>query len=114
MTGRLLRSHFSKTFSQLINWQGGSGRAYATVGEAVDQFVLDDAGIYILVVAGRAAWVGTAQNLIEDHVSRTKFRTSILNASIALRVSNPADETERMCLTFDLETGHQIAELTAA
>lgn len=101
-------------FACLTNWQGGSGRAYVTVGTTVEEFVLDDAGIYILVAKGRAAWVGTAQNLIEDHVSRTKFQASVNTASTALRVNKPSDEIAQMSLICDLETGHEVAELNAA
>lgn len=96
------------------SWQGGSGRAYDAEPESLDAFRFDETSIYILVHCNAPGWVGSGRDLIEDQVSRARFKLAMRSASEVLRLNGPSDDVERLVLKFDLEAGHQVACRSAA
>ena len=117
MSGQTFKITPSPTATSNVDtmvWQGGSGHAYATKQVAVEHFVLSDYHIYLLVNAGRAIWVGTARDLIDDQISRSQFRRAISKATSAFEIDLPRDEHQRLFLLGDLETGHPAQRLSAA
>lgn len=98
--------HMSLSQPEPIYWLGGSDTRYPGTRLALDHFVLADNSIYLLAGRERALWVGGARELIDDAVSRSRFRSAILMASIALQLPAPRNDLERMWLIADLETGH--------
>ncbi len=109
----LSRTHFANRMRS-ASWLGGSGRAYDAVPESLEAFRFDDSSIYILVNRNAPGWVGSARDLIEDQVSRARFKLAMQSASNVLRLQGPSDDVERMVLKFDLESGHQVACRDAA
>ncbi len=89
-----------------IYWLGGAGSRYLSTQLMVDDFVLADGSIYILLKCESALWVGTARDLIDDQVSRSRFRSAIAHASDVLQLPAPDNELERMWLIADLQAGH--------
>ncbi len=102
------------TAGETMVWQGGSGNTYLVKPVSVEHFILSDSHIYLLVNAGRAIWVGTARNLIDDQISRSRFRRAIAKATSAFEFAMPCDEHQRLLLLADLETGHPMQQLSAA
>ncbi len=113
-TFKISPSPKTRTTNDTLVWQGGSGSTYAVKPVSVEHFVLGDFHIYLLVNAGRAIWVGTARDLIDDQISRSQFRRAISKATSAYELDMPRDEHQRLFLLTDLETGHPAQRLSAA
>jgi len=97
--------HLSMSRLEPIHWLGGSNSCYQGTRLHVDRFVLDDESIYLLVECERALWVGDARDLIDDMASRSRFRSAIVKASIAVQLPAPRNDLQRMWLIADLQTG---------
>ncbi len=92
--------------NKLANWHGGSGNYYHINQVELDDFILDEANIYILVYNSRTVWVGSARDLIEDSISRAQFRQALKVASAAFETPAPRFENHRISLISDLLSGH--------
>lgn len=99
---------------QSVSWRGRSGRTYDMVSERLDDFVLKDHDLYLIAEGGRACWIGTAGDLIEDQSSRARFRAAVKTASAVLRLPHLPDAVERMATAWDMEGGHLASRELAA
>lgn len=69
------------------HWHGRSGRDYELVGEPIDSFALS----------------GSADDLVTDPASRSRFRLAIESADRAFRLAAEANDADRFATIFDLE-----------
>ncbi|HTJ56747.1 MAG TPA: hypothetical protein VL418_04175 [Devosiaceae bacterium] len=100
--------------ARATNWRGRSGRFYALDTVALDRFVLNDSGMYLLAAGGLVLWVGTADEVVNDAATRTRFRAALDEAEIAFRIAAPEHEIERMTLAWDLEGAEPVLGLNLA
>jgi len=89
--------------AQATNWRGRSGRFYALEPLALERFGLTGSGLYLLTAADRVLWVGTADEVIAEALTRARFRVALGAADAAFRMDAPAGEIERMTIAWDLE-----------
>ncbi|MDB5561330.1 MAG: hypothetical protein JWN11_748 [Hyphomicrobiales bacterium] len=101
-------------FARVSNWRGRSGRLYALVASALDDFNLSGSELYVIAKENRVQWVGSAIDLVEDHASRARFRRALADADAVFHVPNPAGEVERMTLIWDLEAATPFNGLTVS
>lgn len=97
-----------------VNWRGRSGRFYALVAERLDSFVLDTDRLYLLARGGVPMWVGTANDVINDAPSRSRFRLALAAADRAFIVESDEDELSRLTTIWDLEGAEPVTGLSAA
>jgi hypothetical protein len=97
-----------------ISWRGRSGRAYALKSESLDRFALIDDALYLIAKGNLVLWVGSSDDLVADHMSRTRFRLALDCADRIYRVDETEDEATRLATIWDLEGAEPAAELSAA
>jgi hypothetical protein len=97
-----------------VNWRGRSGRFYALTPERFDSFALTTAGLYLLARGTMPVWVGSADDVINDAQSRSRFRLALEAADRAFLVDAEADELSRMTTVWDLEGAEPVSGLSAA
>ena len=93
------------------NWRGRSGRLYALDPQNLERFALRTGELYVVALRELVLWVGSAEDLIADYQSRSRFRLALDCADRAFRVDAAADELERLTMVWDLEGGEPLAEL---
>jgi len=98
----------TKKLPRPVNWLGRSGRSYALVPEQIEDFVLEGRDLYVIAEGEKLRWIGTAGDLIQDQVSRARFREAVKVASSVLRLSNAGNDVERMTAVWDIEGGHLV------
>ena len=101
-------------FTRQVNWRGRSGRFYALTPERLDAFGLATDGLYLLALGGNVMWVGSAQDVINDAQSRSRFRLALDCADRAFAVSAGSDDLTRMTMVWDLEGAEPVTGLSAA
>ncbi len=94
-----------KDFKGLVNWQGYSGRNYPLSKEHLEDFVLLEQNIYIIVAKELACWVGTADDLVNNEVSRSRFREAIKIADCVFCFKDNSDEMSKLSIVWDIEGG---------
>jgi hypothetical protein len=104
----------SPAFTRQVNWRGRSGRFYALTPERLDAFGLASDGLYLLALGGNVMWVGSAQDVINDAQSRSRFRLALDCADRAFAVSTGSDDLTRMTMVWDLEGAEPVTGLSAA
>ncbi len=92
-------------FEGLVNWQGYSGRNYPLSKERLEDFVLLEQNIYIIVAKELTCWVGTANDLVNNELSRSRFREAIKIADCVFCFKDNSDEMSRMNIAWDIEGG---------
>ncbi len=97
-----------------VNWRGRSGRFYALTPERLESFALDTASLYLLARGGVPMWVGSADDVIHDAQSRSRFRLALEAADRAFTVEAADDELSRMTVVWDLEGAEPVTGLSAA
>lgn len=97
-----------------VNWRGRSGRFYALTPERLDTFALTSDGLHLLARGAVPVWVGSADDVINDAQSRSRFRLALEAADRAFLVDAEADELRRMTTIWDLEGAEPISGLSAA
>jgi hypothetical protein len=97
-----------------VNWRGRSGRFYALIQERLDTFALTTDGLYLLARGTVPVWVGSADDVINDAQSRSRFRLALEAADRAFLVDAEADELSRMTVVWDLEGAEPVTGLSAA
>ena len=97
-----------------VNWRGRSGRFYALTTERLDSFALTTADLYMLARGGVPMWVGSADDVINDPQSRSRFRLALEASDRAFVVESGADELSRMTVVWDLEGAEPVSGLSAA
>jgi len=102
------------SFGRQSHWQGRSGRDYALLGDNLDQFALGDTELTLLAKGSLVLWVGSTHELVNDPLSRTRFRLALDCADRVFRLATPAAPAERMATIWDLEGAAPRAEAQAA
>ena len=97
-----------------VNWRGRSGRFYALTPERLDTFVLSTDALYLLARGTVPMWVGSAQDVIGDAQSRSRFRLALEAADRAFLVDTEGDDLSRMTTVWDLEGAEPVSGLSAA
>ena len=97
-----------------VNWRGRSGRFYALSPERFDTFALTASGLYLLARGTIPVWVGSADDVINDAQSRSRFRLALEAADRAFLVASDGDELSRMTTVWDLEGAEPVTGLSAA
>jgi hypothetical protein len=90
-------------FNRQWNWQGRSGRAYDLVSESLEHFSMDDAELYVIAKGSNVLWVGSSLELVNDPLSRTRFRLALDCADGVFRLATPGAAAERLSTIWDIE-----------
>ncbi len=85
------------------SWHGRSGDVYALEVIPLDLLELDMEHLVVLAEDGLVVWVGSARDVIENHLSRERLRLAMRRGAKAFRTEAPADELARLTLAWDLE-----------
>jgi hypothetical protein len=99
-------------FARVSNWRGRSGRFYALVAAALDDFNLDGSDLYVITRNDRVQWVGSAVDLVEDPSSRARFRHALAQADSVFHLPAPTGPVDRLSLIWDLEAATPANGLT--
>lgn len=97
-----------------VNWRGRSGRFYALTPERLDSFALTSSGLHLLARGGVPMWVGSANDVINDAQSRSRFRLALEASDRAFLVETSGDELARATTVWDLEGAEPVTGLSAA
>lgn len=99
---------------QAPSWRGRSGRLYGMEPISLERFVLNTGELYLVALRELVLWVGSAEDLIADYQSRSRFRLALDCADRVFRVDVIADEVERATMVWDLEGGEPQVEISAS
>lgn len=83
-------------------WLGRSGAAHLLAPLSLDRFMLD-AGLTILARGGNVLWVGSMREIVDDPMSRARFRLALASADRVFALDRVIDATEHGELIWDLE-----------
>lgn len=97
-----------------VNWRGRSGRFYALEQLRFDDFRFRADELYLIALGPHVLWAGGAADLIDDPVSRARFRLAMDCADRVFRVEASPDAIERLTIVWDLEGAEPIQGLSAA
>ena len=101
-------------FVRTTRWLGRSGRSYELVGENLDTFSMDDSALYLIAKGNHVLWVGSTGELVNDPLSRARFRLAMDCADRIFRLQQAGAEAERLSVISDLETGEPLPTAVAA
>ena len=99
---------------QTLGWRGRSGRHYGLEPVSLDRFVLNTGELYLVALREIVLWVGSAEDLIADYQSRSRFRLAMDCADRVFRIDVVADDVQRATIVWDLEGGEPDAEISAS
>ena len=108
------RSLVSSGVARPVNWRGRSGRFYALEPLSLAEFSFAGDALYVIALGTHVLWVGSGRDLVEDAVSRARFRLAMDCADRVFLVETVTDEVERMTVVWDLEGALPAAALSAA
>ena len=94
-----------------VNWRGRSGRFYALEPRHLDDFTFVGEELYLIALGHHILWAGGAIDLVEDAMSRARFRLAM---DRAFRVEASPDAVERLTVVWDLEGAEPVLGLHAA
>lgn len=97
-----------------VNWRGRSGRYYALEPLRLEDFSFSGDELYLIALGPHVMWAGSAADLVEDHVSRARFRLAMDCADRVFHVEASADAIERLTVVWDLEGAEPVLGLSAA
>ncbi|MDB5539894.1 MAG: hypothetical protein JWQ89_1621 [Devosia sp.] len=97
-----------------VNWRGRSGRYYALEPLRFEDFSFRGDELYLIALGHHVLWAGGAADLVEDHVSRARFRLAMDCADRVFHVETSADAIERLTVVWDLEGAEPVLGLSAA
>jgi len=86
-----------------VSWQGRSGRLYALCSENLEHFAMDENGLFVLAKGRNVLWVGAADELVADPMSRARFRLAMTCADKVFRLAATDLPGERLTMIYDLE-----------
>ena len=86
--------------TNVVHWQGHSGRDYGLQPRAVDKFAMEEAELYLIAKGSHVLWVGSTQDLVADPMSRSRFRLALDCATNVFSLPAPED---RLATIWDLE-----------
>lgn len=104
----------TETAPAFVVWTGRSGKRYPLLRESEASAALTPGRLYALEAGEAIRWAGTAEDLIADAASRTKFRRLMAAGARLLSLVAPADPLAVMTLVWDLEGSHESASQRAA
>jgi hypothetical protein len=114
MAGSIESNVLVHGFGRLSNWQGRSGRAYDMVSENLERFAMTEADLYVIAKGNNVLWVGSTNELVNDPMSRTRFRLALDCADRVFRLLSPGATTERLSTIWDLEGAEPAHDVQAA
>ena len=97
-----------------VNWRGRSGRFYALEPLRLQDFSFAGDELYLIALGHHVLWVGGSADLIEDAVSRARFRLAMDCADRVFHVEASPDAVERLTVVWDLEGAEPVLGLSAA
>lgn len=97
-----------------VNWRGRSGRYYALEPLRLEDFRFSGDELYLIALGPHVLWAGGGADLIEDPVSRARFRLAMDCADRVFRVEATPDAIERLTMLWDLEGAEPVLGLSAA
>ncbi|MGV3491615.1 MAG: hypothetical protein ACO1OG_09870 [Devosia sp.] len=97
-----------------VNWRGRSGRFYALEPRPLHAFTFTGDELYLIALGHHVMWAGGAIDLVEDAVSRARFRLAMDCADRVFRVEASPDAVERLTVIWDLEGAEPVLGLNAA
>ncbi len=97
-----------------VNWRGRSGRYYALEPLWLEDFHFKGDELYLIALGPHVMWAGGAADLVEDAVSRARFRLAMDCADRVFHVEASADAIERLTIVWDLEGAEPVMGLSAA
>ena len=97
-----------------VNWRGRSGRYYALEPLRLDDFSFSGDELYLIALGTHVLWAGGGTDLIEDPVSRARFRLAMDCADRVFRVEATPDAIVRLTVLWDLEGAEPVLGLSAA
>jgi len=97
-----------------VNWRGRSGRYYALEPLRLEDFSFSGDELYLIALGPHVLWAGGGTDLIEDPVSRARFRLAMDCADRVFRVEANPDAIERLTMLWDLEGAEPVLGLSAA
>jgi hypothetical protein len=104
----------AQAMHQTLTWRGRSGRLYGMEPVSLETFILNTGELYVVALRELVLWVGSAEDLIGDYQSRSRFRLAMDCADRVFRVDVVTDAVERATVMWDLEGGEPLAELSAS
>ena len=99
----MLSSGVSFGATRTLVWRGRSGRSYALTPLPLARFTLEPGGLFLVAKGGHALWVGSAEDVIADQASRSRFRLALGCADRAFRIETGTADDERLTTVWDLE-----------
>lgn len=97
-----------------VNWRGRSGRFYPLAPLRLHDFSLRPGELYLVALGNHVLWAGSADDLIHDSASRSRFRLALDCADRAFLVGSSADPVERLTTIWDLEGAEPVTGVVAA
>ncbi|ODT71028.1 MAG: hypothetical protein ABS75_09850 [Pelagibacterium sp. SCN 63-23] len=85
---------------RLAHWHGRSGHPYDLTGESLESFSMQAGDLYLIAKGSNVLWVGSTEDLVNDPMSRTRFRLALDCATHVFRLAAPED---RLSVIWDLE-----------
>lgn len=108
------RAMLLEAASRPVNWRGRSGRFYALSPVALDRFTFRGDELYLIALGHGVLWAGSAADVVDDPISRARFRLAMDCADRAFHVESAGGEVERMTIVWDLEGAEPVLGLSAA
>lgn len=95
----------AETGNDVLLWIGKSGRQYRLLPESTTDFHLSDSRVHVLVSGQVALWAGSADDVVDDPQSRSRFRRA-LDGEVAVYRLEPTPEAEsRPVVAWDIVNG---------
>lgn len=101
-------------FSRAVSWRGRSGQFYALTYERLEDFSLARGLLSVIASGSTVLWVGSATDVINDAMSRARFRLALDCADRVFSLPAPGDEVQRMTMIWDLEGAEPVSGRVAA
>jgi hypothetical protein len=108
------RSVSQPGFIRAVSWRGRSGQFYALTCERLEDFSLSTAALSVITSGSIVLWVGSATDVINDAMSRARFRLALDCADRVFSLPAPGDEVQRMTMIWDLEGAEPVSGRAAA
>jgi hypothetical protein len=93
-----------------MTWQGRSGRRYELLAENLERFSMRPTDLYLIAKGSLPLWVGSAEDLVADPMSRASCRLALDCATQVLRMAAPEN---RLVAIWDLEGASPLMPITA-
>jgi hypothetical protein len=95
----------AETEPDVLLWIGQSGRQYRLLPESFPGFQLRDGLVHVLVSGATALWAGSADDVVADPQSRSRFRKAMGGEVAVYRLEPTPDEKSRPTIAWDIVNG---------